>query len=73
MNKDIKQVLWKYSSFINVEMGELPHLLYQSEYKILRVTDSRYRIAEIWQWKGQKPRKRNSNGKKIPIVEFDWF
>lgn len=49
-------------------MGELPSLVYQYEEKILRVTD--FRIAETWQWKGEKKGKRNSNGKEIPIVEL---
>lgn len=63
MSRGIKQALWKCSCFINVEMGELPQLVYQYEEKIFRVTDFRHTIAETWQWKAGKQGKRNSNGK----------
>lgn len=67
MNKDLKQVLWKYSCFIKLEVGEFPHLMHQYEKKILTVTDFKHRTAE---WKGGKQGKINSNGKEIPIVEL---
>lgn len=70
MSKDVKQALWKYSCLINVEMEDLPPLVYQYEEKILRVTEFRYRIAETWQWRGGKQGKRNSNGNEMPIVEL---